>query len=120
MSRRMRPKAWVRRFETSCREWQVKLGLTDWTFRFETVKGDGTYVATVDMDAETREAKFKAFKYAKHDDPPERIGLHETLHVLFVEMLETAARRGDAAHVDVAREEHRAIERLVNYMEGTA
>jgi hypothetical protein len=106
------------RFEKACREWQTKLGLLDWSFRFEAIKGDSTKHAEVNMDHDAREAIFTFYTRGQHDYSPERLALHECLHVLLVETLEAAVLRANIDHRDVAREEHRAIERLVNVLDG--
>lgn len=107
---------WTRRFEKECRRLQEAMGLLDWAFRFRAEKGDDK-AAQVDMDKDAREAVFTAYE-GKQDDAPERVALHEVLHVVFNEMQELAACRGNHEHTDVAREEHRAIERLCNFVLG--
>lgn len=109
---------WVERFEKSVRGWQRKLGLTDWCFFYRPKAGDGSISATVDTSCSGRNAVFSAHRESHQDDMPERIGLHETLHVLFADMLKVAAMRGDRGHPDVALAEHIVIERLVNFIDG--
>ena len=106
------------RFEAACREWQVKLGLLDWSFRFRSEAGDGTKDAEVDMDHDAREATFTYYTDGEHAYTPERIAIHECLHVVLVEILEVAILRCHVEHPDVEREEHRAIERLLNVLDG--
>ena len=114
----MTGKQWAKRFEESCCDWAAKLGLNDWAFGFRSEEGDGTKVAEVAMDREAREAIFTAYTGGKHSYTPERIALHEVLHVVFNEMQELAAIRGNHEHRDVGLEEHRAIERLLNLIIG--
>lgn len=114
----MNGKKWAERFETVCRELREEIGLHDWAFRFRVKKGDDTKAAQVDMDREAREAVFTAYTRGKHHDAPERVALHEVLHVVLNEMQEVAALRGNHEHMDVEIEEHRAIERLVNFIAG--
>lgn len=114
----MKGKKWASRFEASCRDWQTRLGLNDWAFRFRVKRGDDTKAAEVDMDRDAREAVFTAYTRGKHVDTPERVALHEVLHVVLNEMQEVAALRGNHEHKDVEIEEHRAIERLVNMIDG--
>lgn len=109
----MTGKQWAKRFEESCCKWGAKLGMHDWAFSFRSEPGDGTKVAEVEMDRDAREAIFTAYTGGKHSFTPERIALHEVLHVLFNEMQEVTALRGNHEHRDVALEEHRAIERLL-------
>jgi hypothetical protein len=109
---------WAAQFEAAVRKLQVDLGLLDWAFRFETVEGDDTKAAEVNMDRDSREAVFTAYTKGEHPDTPERIAFHESLHVLVNEMQELAAERGNHDHRDVAREEHRFIERMGNFVFG--
>lgn len=106
------------RFEAACREWQLKFGLLDWSFRFIATEGDGTKDAEVDMDHDLREAVFTFYTEGEHVYTPERLAIHECLHVVLVELLEIAVVRAHLEHRDVEREEHRAIERLLNVLDG--
>ena len=106
------------RFEASCREWQAKFGLFDWAFIFAVEEGDETKFAEVDMCHDAREATFTYYTKIEHRDAPERLALHEVLHVLLNEMLEMAILRCHPEHKDVEREEHRVIERLLNALDG--
>lgn len=106
------------RFEAACREWQARFGLLDWAFRFEVVKSPSTKHAEVNMDHEIREAIFTFYTSGKPVYTPERLALHECLHVVLVEVLEVTAQRACITHRDVEREEHRAIERLTNVIGG--
>lgn len=110
---------YTERFEREVRKLQVKLGLLDWTFRFKVEEGDADTVASVTMDSTARDALFKVFLSGPTAEPPERVALHEVLHVLYLETIETAAARANSTHADVGREEHRAIERLLNFIQGT-
>ena len=122
MTRKSRPvgqhKNWPQRFWREVQRLQVALGLLDWTFRCEIEKGDGDTVAQVTTDAEARDALFKVFLSGPTAETPERVALHEVLHVLYTEAFEIAAQRGAAGHADVQREEHKAIERLTNLICG--
>jgi hypothetical protein len=106
------------RFEAACCAWQTRLGLLDWAFRFKVEEGDDTKDAEVDMDHDARTAIFTYYTKGDHADPPERLAAHEVLHVLLVELLEAAVLRCHVEHKDVEREEHRAIERLLNALDG--
>lgn len=109
---------WTRRFEKSCRAWQVTLGLTDWTLSFKLARADGTRQADVAYDVEGRQATITAYVKTSDASAPERVALHEMLHLLFADMLAAAAARASDTHADVGREEHKAIERLLNALEG--
>jgi hypothetical protein len=110
---------WTRAFEKACRQWQAKLGLTDWTLRFKVEKGDGSRWAHVNYDLDCRQVQ--VISYPSKDPPhaaPERIALHEMLHILLADYVNVAASKGSDTHDDVVREEHRAIERLLNALDG--
>jgi hypothetical protein len=108
-----KPTPWTRAFEKACWEWQIKLGLTDWTLRFKVEKGDGSRWAHVDYDLECRQVQVISYP-DKMDANPDRIALHEMLHILLADYVSLAANRCSDTHTDVVREEHRAIERLLN------
>jgi hypothetical protein len=106
------------RFEAACMAWRAKFGLLDWAFRFKVEEGDDTRCAVVDMDHDAREAIFTYYTKGEQPEAPERLACHEVLHVVFVELLEVAVLRCHVEHKDVEREEHRAIERLLNALDG--
>jgi hypothetical protein len=112
-----KPTPWTKRFEASCRKWHVKLGLTDWTIRYAVEKASDTNEAEVAYNCDSRHAKITAYASAGEALSPERVALHEMLHLLFADVIEVAAQRG-SSHADVAREEHRLIERLLNAFDG--
>lgn len=106
---------WTRRFEKACRKWQTKLGLTDWSIAFSVGKTHPDNVADVAYDGPSRHATVTSYT-APTNANPERVALHEMLHLLFADMLRAAAQRGEF-HQDVVLEEHRAIERLTKILE---
>jgi hypothetical protein len=108
---------WTKAFEKSCREWHVKLGLTDWTVRYSVEKAHDTNEAEVSYNCDSRHARITSYADAGDSLPAHRVAIHEMLHLLFADMIEVAAQRG-SAHTDVAREEHRVIERLLNALDG--
>ena len=107
----------AKRFEREVRRLQVKLGLLDWSFSFKVEEGDADTVASATMDRDGRSVIFRVFLSGPTDVTPESVALHEVLHVLYTEALDLAAERGNAMHRDVIREEHRAIERLINFID---
>ncbi len=112
-----KPTAWTRAFEQSCRQWQAKLGLTDWTLRFKVEKGDGSRWAHVEYDRECRQVQVTSFP-DKTDADPDRIAEHEMYHLLLADYVCLAAERASDTHPEVIREEHRVIERLLNVKHG--
>jgi len=110
---------WNRRFEASCRDWQVRLGLMDWTLTFRVEPPSGNYEATICYDCASRQATLTSFGAGTPGrTKADRIALHEMLHLLFADTLVMAATRASDMHPDVGREEHRVIERLLNALEG--
>lgn len=114
----MKPTTWTRRFEKSCREWQIRLGLTDWTLSFKVAPAEGNYEATVEYNCDSRQAAVTAYANTTGADRAERTAFHEMLHVLLADVLSEAALRASDTHPAVVREEHRVIERLLNAIEG--
>ena len=114
----MKPTSWTRRFERACREWQVRLGLTDWTLSFKLARDNGTRQADVAYDVEGRQATVTAYVKVVDASAPERVALHEMLHLLLADTLAVAAARASDTHADVGREEHKIIERLLNVIDG--
>lgn len=114
----MKPTPWTRRFEKSCRAWQVTLGLTDWSITYRVGRCPGAW-ARIEYDVDARAALITANGDMKGlgERAPERIALHEMLHLLFADMLDVAGKRG-SDHVDTGRAEHALIERLLNAIEG--
>lgn len=114
----MKSTTWTRRFEKSCRAWQVKLGLTDWSITYRVDHMPSAW-ARVEYDVDSRTALITSNGYMKGlgERAPERIALHEMLHLLFADTIDTAGRRG-GDHVDTGRAEHAVIERLLNAIEG--
>ena len=118
----MKPAVWSRRFEASCRKWQAMLGLTDWTLHFKMEKGDGTKHANVQYTCDSRQVIVTSFIERGEADgtraTPERIALHEMLHIALADYCTAAARFASDTHDDVIREEHKVIERLLNALDG--
>lgn len=114
-----KPTTWTRDFERACLVWQARLGLTDWTIRFGVEKGDGTKWAHVDYDVDARQVQITAYTFRELPRvSPDRIAMHEMLHILLADYVSIAANRGTDTHADVVREEHRVIERLLNAWRG--
>jgi hypothetical protein len=106
-------------FRAECLKWQTKFGLTDWTLQFKTEDGSGKHdEAEVDYDCETRHATITYYLGVTDSLHPKDTALHEVLHLLFADMLLAAvnSRRGDEADSVTAREEHKAIERLLKVL----
>lgn len=114
----MTPTPWTRRFEKSCRAWQTKLGLTDWSIIYRVDRMPGAWACvTYDVDSRTAAITSNPDSKGVGQCAPERIALHEMLHLLFADTIATASARG-ADHVDTGRAEHALIERLLNAIEG--
>ena len=97
-------------FENEVRTWVDRLGLKDWYVDF---KLDGTATDTeaqVEHDRNSRHATFTYFTASKKSYSPERLALHEVLHLLMADVIPADCSG------DVAREEHRMIERLLHVL----
>jgi hypothetical protein len=111
MRAKPQPTKWSKDFEASCRHWQDKLGLTDWTLQFRVAHPKGEHEAEVHFDTESRHATVTAFVGVENALPADRVGAHEMLHLLFADW-EQALKRRDTK--GALREEHRVVERLLN------
>jgi hypothetical protein len=90
--------------------WLDKLGLKDWYVEIKHDREGVDAEAQVEHDRDTRSATFTYFSAAAPTYSIERLALHEVLHLLFADMWPEGC--GD----DVAREEHRVIERLLHVL----
>jgi len=97
-------------FENEVRTWVDRFGLKDWYVDFKLDETATDAEAQVEYDKNTRHATFTYFAAAGKTYPPERLALHEVLHLLFGDLIPEDC--GD----DVAREEHRVIERLLHVL----
>lgn len=97
-------------FTAYVNNWVFRLGLTDWYVDFKLDEEGTEAEAQVEYDKNTRHATFTYFSAAGKSYPPDRLALHEVLHLLFGDLIPEDC--GD----DVAREEHRVIERLLNVL----
>lgn len=111
----MTKEEWAKAFEEGCKKWQTRLGLTDWSLRYTTGK-PGRNIATVDYNQDTRRVTATAYVNDDMPEDPERVALHEMLHILFADFVAISAARASDMHPDVVREEHRMIERLLTAM----
>lgn len=109
---------WAKQFERECRDWQVRLGLTDWAITFARAESTEEDEAEVAYSCANRSATMTSMLGAPNPSPPGRVALHEMLHLLLADPLHMAAKRGKDTHADVVRDEHRAIERLMDAMLG--
>lgn len=113
-------KTWAKRFHHSCRTWQAKFGLTDWSLSFaaEVDRSGEEIEAQVRYSCENRTATLVAMLGSMTDSSPEDAALHEMSHLLLADVLRVATQRKRDTHADVVREEHRVIERLVTAFGG--
>ena len=104
-------------FRKECLYWQDLLGLTDWTLQFSAEDAGGKHdEALVDFDCDTRHAKIVYYVGVKDSLHPSDVACHEILHLLFADMLLSAIEARDESDPRLAREEHRAIERLLKVL----
>lgn len=97
-------------FRANVENWAAAFGLKDWYVDFKLDEESTEAEAQVEYDKNTRHATFTYFAAAGKTYPPERLALHEVLHLLFGDLIPEDC--GD----DVAREEHRVIERLLHVL----
>lgn len=92
-------------------QWVRHFGLTDWYVSVvHNDKPDPDCEAFIEYDRDTRHATITYNSACPDPQPVERVALHEVLHLLFGDLIPEDC--GD----DVAREEHRVIERLLNVL----
>ena len=106
------------RFKAACRKWRARFGLTDWRLVYKTAADDGEHAGYVSYNWDSRHAVITMVRDIHGEGRPEATALHEMLHVLLADLLATAAMRSSDTHPDVAREEHRVIERLMTVLGG--
>ena len=98
-------------FTFDVENWVNKLGLKDWYVDIKHDRRGTDYEALVEYDKETRHATFTFYSAGQSSSYSiERLALHEVLHLLFADTIPEDC--GD----DVAREEHRVIERLLHVL----
>lgn len=90
--------------------WVYTFGLLDWYVDFKLDMESQDTEAQVEYDRNTRHATFTYFAAANKSYSPDRLALHEVLHLLLGDLIPEDC--GD----DVAREEHRVIERLLHVL----
>lgn len=97
-------------FQQWVEHWIAVFGLHDWYADFQLDMEGAEAEAQVEYDRNTRHATFTYFAAAGKSYSPDRLALHEVLHLLLGDLIPEDC--GD----DVAREEHRVIERLLHVL----
>jgi hypothetical protein len=97
-------------FETLVNHWVTALGLRDWYVYTKHSTEPSECEALIEYDRDTRHASITYYSACPDPQPIERVALHEVLHLLFGDVIPEDC--GD----DVAREEHRVIERLLHVL----
>ena len=90
--------------------WVHVFGLLDWYVDFKLDMENTEAEAQVEYDRNTRYATFTYFAAANKSYSTDRLALHEVLHLLLGDLIPA-----DCSD-DVAREEHRVIERLLHVL----
>jgi hypothetical protein len=104
------------KFHTAVLTWIQKLQITGWhvTVKHEQI-GNGIN-AQVQYDVIARTTCFRLTKNTEGDygeiHDPERLALHEVLHLMFANYCESTAKLADVQHDIVVSEEHSIIHRL--------
>lgn len=102
-------------FRQECLEWQIALGLTDWTLQFRAVKApeQNAVEAETEFDVDTRHALVTYYLNVENSLHPRDVALHEMLHLALADLI-AISMYGDELLIE--REEHRLIERLLKVM----
>ena len=98
------------KFREEVWHWVGRFGLRDWHVDFKLDMEETEAEAQVEYDRNTRHATFTYFAAPDKSCVPDRLALHEVLHLLLGDLIPEDC--GD----DVAREEHRVIERLLHVL----
>jgi hypothetical protein len=99
-------------FREECLYWQHELGLLDWTLHFKTAPdGKDDTQALVTYDCDSRHAIMTYYMGVEQALHPRDVACHEVLHLLFADMLHSPQTKAAQA-----REEHKAIERLLKVL----
>lgn len=107
-------------FRLAVVKWMVALNLTGWRFEVQHEQiGDGTR-ASVSYNHRAKLAVFRLTRSAEFDfgavDTPERLALHEVLHLLVADLVTEAAKTGDDMCDTVVSREHELIHRLMEIL----
>ena len=97
-------------FSANIEHWGGRLGLRDWYVYTTHSTEPSECEALIEYDRDTRHASITYYSSCPDPQPIERVALHEVLHLLFGDLIPEDC--GD----DVAREEHRVIERLLHVL----
>jgi hypothetical protein len=93
-------------------KWQVRLGLTDWRIVRSAKRPKGVCAEVAKMDLEQRLASYRiGLDFGAEpvtEQSLEDTAIHELLHVMFHELIETA-KRSDATQDQIRSVEHRCI-----------
>jgi hypothetical protein len=104
------------------REWQERLGLSDWRISVSSkpaARANMAEVASVDYQARLAVIRIGTDFGSAHvgDESLEQVALHEVLHVFLKSIIEIAGDEACPADV-LASEEHRVIHVLVGLLAG--
>ena len=97
-------------FDAAVQSWVVSFGLRDWYVYTVHSTEPSECEALIEYDRDTRHASITYYSACPDPQPIERVALHEVLHLLLGDLIPEDC--GD----DVAREEHRVIERLLHVL----
>lgn len=104
-------------FEAAVRRYMSDFGMADWVVNvMHDQIGDGV-MAQVQYKAVGKYACFRLTKHTEFDygagTDPDRLALHEVLHLLLADFCETCAKLGDVGHDLVIAREHEVLHRLM-------
>ena len=110
-------------FILGVKHWMDAFGLTEWTPDFEHEHLDGGTLAQVQFDCQGKGCRFTYAKSVNTDaiqakaviNSPERLAIHEVLHLLLADLTYTASLRSIDEAVLIGRE-HEVINRLMRIL----
>ena len=100
------------RFESYCRHWVRRFGLTEWVITYQYGASEG-YAAEVQYNTQSRQATILLAKDANEREL-NYSALHETWHLLMADLTKMA--EGAVSGDRVLCEEHKIIARFENYI----
>lgn len=105
------------RFERAVRDYMSALGIHDWAVTIQHDQIGEGIMAQVQYKALGKSACFRLTKHTEFDygldKTPERLALHEVLHLLLADFCETSAKLADSTHDLVIAREHEVLHKLM-------
>ena len=104
-------------FKQAVEAWMTKLNITGWRCEVRHEQVGDNMSATVSYNQRAKIALFRLSETVEFDfgsvNEPERLALHEVLHLLIADVVTEAAKLGDDMCDAVVSREHEVIHRLM-------